>query len=1152
MNTKSLNIKKISLRATFFMMFVLAFASLGKAFDLSTYAEKSVLSQGRWVKVTIEESGIYALTRSTLSRMGFTDPARVRIYGYGGQLFGNRLAVDNYIDDLPPVVTHLTESGSVVFYGVGASYWTTSANTHKIKYHNNYISSGTYFVTEVDGDTAETPTIETAGIPEVNGTPASTFTERLHHEVDLESPGEAGAAMVGEDFKYNSRRTFDFSLPNRTSDNAIWLELSFVAKTYNQSSSVDALVNGSSIFPSTVTISPTSNDDYSHGSERIGRSTFDYEGDKLSVTIEHKSPVTVHGAWLNYLSINYTRNIELPSSGILSFWHNRTALSLSGVKKTVTVWDVTNPRSIYQIQTSDVNNGTVTWTNTKYGEREYVAFADDAAFPEPTIVGSVTNQNLHALTDADMVIITLPAWHTQAERLADIHRGAGDDPLNVIVVDAQSIYNEFGSGGATPQAIRNFLKMIYDRSKAQGKGLRYALLMGRATYDNRCVTEKFKALDIQTLPTWYDYGMYTSLNDKSGYGCDDFMAMLDDNSGYDMSIDDLSIGLGRMPVRSLSEATQDIDKIKDYIERSKVTPWRNQVMVLADDQDNGVHVSQAEKMTAALNPEGSETYVVNKVYMDAYTRVGKNYPDARSAMFRYLDEGTMFWLYLGHANNHSWTHDGQLTNTDINSMYLKHVPILFAGTCDFARWDSNTLSGAEIMYHERYGGVVGLISATRPVYISDNGLYAEALGRAMAKRDDEGRTLRLGDIYRLSKNDIRDSRGNHISNSNRLRYILMGDPALKSVMPDNRVRLDRIADIDVTSTDGDDGTQIILPALSRPRFAGAVTDPQGNVLSDFNGSMQLTIYDADFSSVTNGYGSEGAEMPFDQHGSKLYTGIIPVKNGLFDDVIAMPGEIADNFRPATANLYAYDPTTGKQASSVNKSFYVYGFDENAAVDDTPPTIDALYLNHETFSSGDAVNTTPTLIARVSDDVAINISTAGIGHQMSLTLDGKKTFDDIALYYTPSSDGSPSGTITYPIDELTKGNHTLRLRVWDTSNNCTEAEIEFNVDPRATPKIYDIYSDANPASTQANFYITSDRPEQMTTVTVTVYNLLGHALWTKTVTGVNDMFTTTPVTWDLTDSRGQRVPRGIYVYRAQITDNDDTYDTGARRIAVTAH
>ncbi len=64
--------------------------------------------------------------------------------------------------------------------------------------------------------------------------------------------------------------------------------------------------------------------------------------------------------------------------------------------------------------------------------------------------------------------------------------------------------------------------------------------------------------------------------------------------------------------------------------------------------------------------------------------------------------------------------------------------------------------------------------------------------------------------------------------------------------------------------------------------------------------------------------------------------------------------------------------------------------------------------------------------------------------------------------------------------------------------------------------------------------------------------MGKPAWTGTATGVAEMFTSAPVTWDLRDSSGRRVPRGIYLYRAEITDQSgQNYDTGSRRIAVTA-
>ena len=171
--------------------------------------------------------------------------------------------------------------------------------------------------------------------------------------------------------------------------------------------------------------------------------------------------------------------------------------------------------------------------------------------------------------------------------------------------------------------------------------------------------------------------------------------------------------------------------------------------------------------------------------------------------------------------------------------------------------------------------------------------------------------------------------------------------------------------------------------------------------------------------------------------------------------------------------------------------------------------------------------------------------------MTATIDGKQTFTDLSFYYTPSADGSPSGVINYPLEDLQPGNHTLALRIWDTAGNSATSELDFFVQENLAPKIYDVYTDANPASTQANFYLSHDQPDNMVTVSVTVYNLIGRPIWTGSATGRSDMFLTVPVSWDLTDSAGRRVGRGIYLYRATITTDGQTYETASRRIAVTA-
>lgn len=280
-------------------------------------------------------------------------------------------------------------------------------------------------------------------------------------------------------------------------------------------------------------------------------------------------------------------------------------------------------------------------------------------------------------------------------------------------------------------------------------------------------------------------------------------------------------------------------------------------------------------------------------------------------------------------------------------------------------------------------------------------------------------------------------------------------------------------------------------------------------------------------------------------------GSAPVKGGLFTLNFSMPEMIADNFRPAAMSMYAYATNSNAEAVGTNRDFYVYGLHEPEKADEEAPAIDLMVLNHSGFKTGDVVHPSPMVIAHVSDNLGINLSNNGIGRQMTLTLDDFETYNDVSLFYTPDTDGSAAGTINYPLESLGEGPHTLRLRVFDTTGNSCTATIDFTVADGMAPCVFDVFSDANPASTAANFYVRHDRPEAVTTVTVSVYDLMGRPIWTGAAKGMSDMDLSTPVTWDLTDMAGHRVKRGIYLYRASITSDGTVYETTSRRIAVTA-
>lgn len=1116
------------------------------AFAPETYCEHSVLAQGNWVKIRVDATGVYRLSKSLLAQMGMSAES-VRIYGYGGNRISDVLSLNNYVDDLPQVQTDVVD-GEVVFYAYGPDKWENTGSYYH-RENSPYTTAGYYFVTATsDAEHAAPRAIDASSLVDGYDVASSYVWGRVQLENETEQACEAGPLFVGEDFRYTPQRSYTVQTPGRIADSGIFMECQFVTSTVGGAATLSFTLDGAPVDAiSSDRIPATSDSHYVHASIGTSRRTIiPKDADKFELTLKFSSAGVVSKANLDFFAFSYKRTLALPTEGYVQFWADLPNIQMADAPADMRLWDVTNPADVTVLSGKSAGNA-LQWHATNGTMRSFVAWRPGAQLPEPTIVGAVANQDLHgADAEVDMVIIAPAALAQQAQRLADLH--ADLDSLKVEVVLADEVYNEFASGCADVSALRKYFKMRYDRSLATAHTLKYALLLGRTTLDHRELMASTRALGYTTMPAWVVRAAKASLTDNDGYSTDDFVAILGDNSGADLGLDDLTIAVGRIPMTSAVDGASIVDKIYQYAYSSKRDLWKNRMMVVADDEDVGVHLQQAEKMIENFLATENQQHIVTKVYLDAYLKSSGEYPDARRDMFQALDQGVVWWFFTGHANNHSWTGDGQFTYTDLNNLYLRHVPFVVASTCDFLRWDSQTTSGGEIMFNERYGGCIGMVSATRPVFISDNGYFLASLGRHTLERDADGRLLTPGEVYRRSKNDIRNSAGSHISNPNRLRFVFMGDPALRISTPDNTIKVLTINGVEPTEEN-----QVTISALQTVQITGCILRPDGTEFTDFQGTLTAEMFDALQSIVTHGNGN-GREDIFDTQGSKLFAGGTTVTDGRFTLTVAMPSEIADNFRPATLSLYAAATNSNAEAIGANRQFYVSGFAEPEQADTIAPQITTMVLNHSQFRSGDHVNPDPLLIATVSDNVGINISTAGIGRQMTITLDGINTLTDAATYYTPFTDGTPGGVINYPLENLADGTHTIRLRVFDTSGNMAEQQIECLVDQSLAPKIFEVYTDANPASTQANFYIRHDRPDGITSVTIEVFDLMGRHVWTGGSTGMSDGDVSAPVSWDLCDQAGRRVQRGIYLYRASITTDlsaDAKLVTACRRLAVTA-
>ena len=79
----------------------------------------------------------------------------------------------------------------------------------------------------------------------------------------------------------------------------------------------------------------------------------------------------------------------------------------------------------------------------------------------------------------------------------------------------------------------------------------------------------------------------------------------------------------------------------------------------------------------------------------------------------------------------------------------------------------------------------------------------------------------------------------------------MGDPAMMLPMPSDIVKIESIGGIPLTEEN-----QVTLGALRRTTIEGSVCTPDGKLIDNFDGLIDIQVFDAEQSTTTLGYSSE--------------------------------------------------------------------------------------------------------------------------------------------------------------------------------------------------------------------------------------------------------------------------------------------------------
>ncbi|SHF97051.1 type IX secretion system sortase PorU [Dysgonomonas macrotermitis] len=1125
--------------------------------DPGRYTANSVLSQGKWYKIKISQTGVYKLTYQDLKKMGLSNPQNVKIYGYGGWVL-NEDFQQPYIDDLPPVSIWMSKSQAefknnddyILFYARGDIKWTYNSTTGEFEQTQNpYSSDSYYFVTETEGDAN---LMATQASLTIGSNLISAYDDYVLHEQELVNVGSTGREFYGENLLSSSSVNITLNTEGATTDPAI-LRYNFISNVYPTSGKLSVSLNGTKVKEVNTW---TNNDYYIFGrtvSEGLSVNTLQSQN---TVSLAYtKGSSTDKNVYLNYLRINFKRKLK-PYGAVTLF--RSTSLSsnlgfnISDASSSVMVFDVTANTAPVRISTQ-LSGTSLRFASDNSSIREYamVDLSKVSNIPVPTYsgtgLGAISNQNLHASSSVDMIIIVQDYLKDYAKRLADLHEK--NSGLKSLLVNPEDIYNEFSSGKPDASAYRRFMKMFYDRAGGGDGRPQYLLLFGGGSYDNKMIQNWTDDARKSMLLT---YQSPESLDETNSYVTDDYFGFMDDAISS-MSSAVLSIGIGRLPVRSATTADNIVSKIETYVENQNKGIWQNNLTFVADDAVAGTnepssernHMLDAEEFSSSITA-GYPDFVIKKIYEDMYERVvqsnGARYPDANRALLEQINNGTLFINFIGHGATTYWTHENLLTMTDIEGLSNDKLPLWITATCDFSRFDSNTTSGGEEALLKESGGAIGLFSTVRVVYIGENRIMNRSLMKHIFEKKD-GKNPRLGDVLRNSKNDSSLS-----SDGNKLRFVLLGDPALKLAYPEDTYRVE----ITEMNNRDADATDINIQALDDTSIKGVIVNQSGDITTDFNGTLESIIFDAQQELQTRGNTQSGSQnsniaVPYVDYTNTLFSGKIQITNGEFEFNFVAPKDILYADDKGKMSFFAYETSGDRKAQGSFYNYTVGGTNTNMPEEENPPVISRIYLNSDQFRPGDIVNSTPLFYAEFSDDTGINL-TSTIGHGISLILDGITTYD-LTPYFSNEENSNKKGSVTYRLPQMSEGSHTLEFRVWDVWNNSASETLNFTVSDDYSPTIYSFEIWGNPAKEYTRFVVNTNNVETNVDLTLRVYSLTGALVWATQKSGSVDTLNRYIYDWDLNTYRGGRVQPGIYICTAQISINGKQSSLKAAKLIV---
>jgi len=1117
-----------------------------KTLEKMEFVDNSVLQTGNWFKIGVNSESVYAITKQTMSDLGADVDAlkfsNIRLYGQEGGPLPEPLAATGY-DDLQELAIDIKDGNSngkwddgdlIIFYAHGPGKWTYNSSSGIYEYESNFASNWQYYFIRTDAPGGKRVNSLSSGQGTTSDGTLNHFDYVIHHEDDKYNFLQSGREWWGNSFKNNTQQVFSYDVPGIRSDLQGSIRHRITARSTVESD-YRVRVNSTTVFADEI---PDVSGDYQsryHAVPITETNTFNISGDKIEVEYNYLKTSAEGDAWIDFFDLVVPRSFNY-SDGVLrvflreAFDLDRTRVEFNSGN--YRIWRVDDFFNVQEQETFSDAEARVAIVNNGKNELKYMCFKD-ADLPKPQPVGKVENQDLHSIATPQFLIVTYPSFRSHAERLADFHRNQYGQ--SVEVVNTSDIFNEFGCGKGEPTAIRNFVKMLYARGDSGGTALEFLLLFGDGSYDYRDLIKS----NTNYVPTFQSRNSYVP---TASYSTDDFYGFLEDHVGYydlNSAKEGLDISIGRIPATTSTEAELFVRKIEGYHSTNAFGDWRNRLTFVGDDEDNNAHFLDNEVVCAFILNQKKE-YNVNKIYLDAYEQIsfgsGQKYPEVNISIDKAFDQGHLIFNYLGHGGGSGLAHERVVTRDQIINWSNKDaLPLVITATCELSRFDDPAEeSPGELMLFDNDGGAIALLTTTRLVYLGDNADLNDQIFDHNLFQFDNGVKPTLGLTYMRTKN--RSAR-----NMSQRNFILLGDPAMQIAYPTFEVVTTSVNDSLVGQ-----GPLDTMRAFEKVRVSGEVRY-QRQLVNDFNGYVYPTVFDKFATYRTLENDPESNPMNYQMQNSVLYRGQVSVIDGKFSFQFVVPKDIAYEYGHGKISYYCEDGTN--DGHGFIDTIYIGGAGEKVTDDDKGPEV-KLYLNDVDFVFGGITGPEPLLIAELYDANGINTVGNGIGRDLLAIIDEGKPEERIVVlndFYAAKLDSYQEGEIRYPMDELPPGKHTLKVKIWDVYNNSSEAYTEFVVAEDEDLKIEHTLNYPNPFTTNTTFHFDHNKVGRHIDVKLRIFSVAGNVVEELEYAGIAESGHFQNIEWDATDRYGDRLARGVYLYKVEVKCEDGTKNSAFEKL-----